>query len=58
MKQQQSKMMHPKNLNQKFDSYLNSLNEDKYIPINKDNINSIKYYNNFPNNNIIVSNSD
>ena len=47
-----------KNLNQEFDSYLNSLNEDKYIPINKDNINSIKYYNNFPNNNIIVPNRD
>ena len=45
-----------KKLNQKFDIYINSLKEDKYIPINKDNINSIKYYNNFVNNTITIPN--
>ena len=53
-----SKNREIKNLNQKFDSYINLLKEDKYIPINKDNINSIKNYNNFPNNNIIIPNRD
>ena len=51
-----SKNPNIKKLNQKFDIYINSLREDKYIPINKDNINSIKYYNNFVNNTITIPN--
>ena len=47
-----------KKIKQKFDLYMESIEEDKYIPINKENINSIKYYNNFVNNSIIVPNRD
>ena len=55
---EKSKNKDIKNLNQKFDIYINSLKKDKYISINKDNINSIKYYNNFANNIIVIPNRD
>ena len=45
-----------KSLKTKLSLYLESINEDKYIPINIDNINSIKYYCNFSKNTIVVPN--
>ena len=47
-----------KKIKLRLDSYIKSIEEDKYIPINKDNIHSIKYYNNFINNTIVVPNRD
>ena len=47
-----------KKIKLRLDSYIKSIEEDKYIPINKDNIHSIKYYNNFINNTITVPNRD
>ena len=47
-----------KSLKTKLSLYLESINEDKYIPINIDNINSIKYYCNFSKNRIVVPNRD
>ena len=47
-----------KKIKLRFDSYIKSIEEDNYIPINKDNIHSIKYYNNFINNTIVVPNRD
>ena len=38
--------------------YLESINENKYIPISVDNINNIKYFCNFSKNRIIVPNRD
>ena len=55
---QRSKNPEIKKINKKFDLYIKSLEEDKYIPINKDNINSIKYYNNFIKNTIVIPNRD
>ena len=47
-----------KSLKQKLNMYVSAINEDKYIPINIDNINNIKYYNNFSKNTIVVPNKD
>ena len=47
-----------KKIKLRLDSYIKAIEEDKYIPINKDNIHSIKYYNNFINNTIVVPNRD
>ena len=47
-----------KSLKEKLSLYISAMNEDKYIPINIDNINSIKYYNNFSKNTIVVPNRD
>ena len=54
------KMKNPeiKKIKQKLDSYIKAIKSDKYISINKDNIHSLKYYHNFINNSIIVSNRD
>ena len=55
---QRSKNPEIKKINKKFDLYIKSLEEDKYIPIIKDNIHSIKYYNNFIKNTIVIPNRD
>ena len=47
-----------KTLKEKLSLYISSINNDKYIPINIEKINSIKYYNNFSKNSIIVPNRD
>ena len=47
-----------KNLNEKLSQYITSKNNDKCIPIDLENINSIKYFNNFSKNTIIVPNRD
>ena len=47
-----------KSLIEKLTLYVSAINDDKYIPIDIDNINSIKYYNNFSKNTIIVPNRD
>ena len=47
-----------KSLKTKLSLYLESINENKYIPINIDYINSIKYYCNFSKNTIVVPNRD
>ena len=47
-----------KKLRQRLEQYIKSIIEEKITQINKDNINSIKYYNNFINNSIIIPNRD
>ena len=47
-----------KSLKKKLSLYLESINENKYIPISVDNINNIKYFCNFSKNRIIVPNRD
>ena len=47
-----------KSLNEKLNLYISAINEDKYIPINIDEINNIKYYSNFSKNTIVVPNRD
>ena len=47
-----------KNLNEKLSQYITAKNNDKCIPIDLDNINNIKYFNNFSKNTIIVPNRD
>ena len=45
-------------MKEKLSLYISSINNDKYIPVNIEKINSIKYYNNFSKNSIIVPNRD
>ena len=47
-----------KKINQKLDLYIKSIEKNKFIPINKDKMSSIKDYNNFVNNTIIIPNRD
>ena len=47
-----------KSLNEKLNLYISAINDDKYIPINIDEINNIKYYSNFSKNTIVVPNRD
>ena len=47
-----------KSLQKKLSLYLESLNENKCIPISVDNINNIKYFCNFSKNRIVVPNRD
>jgi hypothetical protein len=47
-----------KKLKEKLSLYISSINDNKYIPIDINNINSIKYYNNFSKNTVIVPNRD
>ena len=47
-----------KSIKEKLSSYIDSINEDKYITIDTEHINSIKYYNNFSKNSIVVPNRD
>ena len=47
-----------KTLKEKLSLYISAINEDKYIPINLEHINNIKYYNNFSKNTVKVPNRD
>ena len=47
-----------KSIKKKLDNYLSSINNDKYIPINIEKIDNIKYYSNFSRNKIIVPYGD
>jgi hypothetical protein len=47
-----------KTLKEKLSLYISSINDNNYIPIDIDNINNIKYYNNFSKNIITVPNRD
>ena len=47
-----------KSIKKKLDNYLSSINNNKYIPINIEKIDKIKYYSNFSRNKIIVPYGD
>ena len=53
-----SKNKEIKLIKEKLESYVTSMQEGKNTTINSNNINQIKYYNNFSNNKIIVKNRD
>ena len=53
-----SKNKEIKTIKEKLESYITSMQEGKNTTINSNNINQIKYFNNFSNNKIIIKNRD